>query len=84
MHLRARYRREVVEEILDIRVFSHMDLLLRTKQGELAKSVVDVKHRYDLLNEKYELQKKHFDEIQDRDKSDIEDRETTTKRKRTK
>ena len=29
MHLRARYRREVVEEILDIRVFSHMDLLLR-------------------------------------------------------
>ena len=32
MHLRARYRREVVEEILDIRVFSHMDLLLRQKQ----------------------------------------------------
>ena len=24
MHLRARYRREVVEEILDIRVFSHI------------------------------------------------------------
>ena len=37
MHLRARYRREVVEEILDIRVFSHMDLLLRQKQGELNK-----------------------------------------------
>ena len=52
MHLRARYRREVVEEILDIRVFSHMDLLLRTKQGELTKSVVDVKHRYDLMTEK--------------------------------
>ena len=74
MHLRARYRREVVEEILDIRVFSHMDLLLRAKQGELNKAVVDVKHRYDLLSEKYELQKKHFDEIQGRDKSDIEDR----------
>ena len=43
MHLRARYRREVVEEILDIRVFTHMDLLLRAKQGELAKSVQDVK-----------------------------------------
>ena len=42
MHLRARYRREVVEEILDIRVFSHMDLLLRAKQGELTKSVTDV------------------------------------------
>ena len=74
MHLRARYRREVVEEILDIRVFSHMDLLLRQKQGELSKAVIDVRHRYDLMTEKYELQKKHFEEIQNRDNTDIEDR----------
>ena len=74
MHLRARYRREVVEEILDIRVFSHMDLLLRQRQGELSKAVVDVRHRYDLMTEKYELQKKHFEEIQNRDNTDIEDR----------
>ena len=74
MHLRARYRREVVEEILDIRVFSHMDLLLRQKQGELNKAVIDVRHRYDLMTEKYELQKKHFEEIQNRDNTDIEDR----------
>ena len=74
MHLRARYRREVVEEILDIRVFSHMDLLLRTKQGELSKAVVDVKHRYDLMTEKYELQKKHFEQIQSRDATVIENR----------
>ena len=74
MHLRARYRREVVEEILDIRVFSHMDLLLRQKQGELNKAVIDVKHRYDLMTEKYELQKKHFEEVQSRDYRDIDDR----------
>ena len=74
MHLRARYRREVVEEILDIRVFSHMDLLLRQKQGELSKAVVDVRHRYDLMTEKYELQKKHFEEIQNRYNTYIEDR----------
>ena len=74
MHLRARYRREVVEEILDIRVFSHMDLLLRQKQGELNKAVIDVRHRYDLMTEKYELQKKHFEEIQNRDYRDIDDR----------
>jgi len=74
MHLRARYRREVVEEILDIRVFSHMDLLLRQKQGELNKAVVDVKHRYNLMTEKYELQKAHFEQIQNRDYRDIDDR----------
>ena len=74
MHLRARYRREVVEEILDIRVFSHMDLLLRHKQAELSKNIIDVRHRYDLMTEKYELQKAHFEQIQDRDNTDIEDR----------
>ena len=74
MHLRAKHRREVVEEILDIRVFTHMDLLLRAKQGELSKAVVDVKHRYDLMSEKYELQKKHFEQIQNRDTTDIENR----------
>ena len=79
MHLRARYRREVVEEILDIRVFSHMDLLLRQKQGELNKSVIDVKHRYDLMQEKYILQREHFEQIQDRDNSDIEDRKAQLK-----
>ena len=74
MHLRARYRREVVEEILDIRVFSHMDLLLRHKQAELSKNIVDVRHRYDLMSEKYQLQKDHFEQIQNRDNTDIEDR----------
>jgi len=79
MHLRARYRREVVEEILDIRVFSHMDLLLRQKQGELNKTVQDVKYRFDLMTEKYDLQKKHFEQIQNRDNSDIEDRKKQLK-----
>ena len=74
MHLRARYRREVVEEILDIRVFTHMDLLLRQKQSELAKSVQDVKFRYNLMTEKYEMQKKHFEEVLSRDNTDLEDK----------
>jgi DNA repair exonuclease SbcCD ATPase subunit len=79
MKMRARYRREVVEEILDIRVFSHMDLLIRQKQTELTKAVVDVKHRYELLGEKYELQKKHFEQIQNRDNTDIEDKKKQLK-----
>src|SRR6056300_1762850 len=79
MHLRARYRREVVEEILDIRVFSYMDLLIRHKQSELSKAITDVRHRYDLMSEKYELQKKHFEQIQSRDTSNIEDRKQQLK-----
>tara|TARA_B100001123_G_scaffold450231_1_gene619477 strand:- start:28033 stop:29742 length:1710 start_codon:yes stop_codon:yes gene_type:complete len=79
MHLRARHRREVVEEILDIRVFTHMDILLRQKQAELNKSVTDVSHRYDLMKEKFELQNNHFIQLQNRDESDITERKDKIK-----
>ena len=38
MKMKPRYRREVVEEILDIRVFGLMDLILRSQQSDLQKS----------------------------------------------
>ena len=79
MHLRARHRREVVEEILDIRVFTHMDILLRQKQAELNKAVTDVSHRYDLMKEKFELQNNHFLQLQNRDESDITERKDKIK-----
>ena len=79
MHLRARHRREVVEEILDIRVFTHMDILLRQKQAELNKAVTDVSHRYDLMKEKFELQNNHFIQLQNRDESDITERKDKIK-----
>ena len=42
MKMKPRYRREVVEEILDIRVFGLMDLILRTQQSELVRNVSDL------------------------------------------
>ena len=56
-----------------------MDLLLRHKQAELSKNIVDVRHRYDLMTEKYQLQKDHFEQIQNRDNTDIEDRKSQLK-----
>tara|TARA_Y100000589_G_C27091047_1_gene603911 strand:+ start:19 stop:1227 length:1209 start_codon:yes stop_codon:yes gene_type:complete len=56
-----------------------MDLLLRHKQAELSKNIVDVRHRYDLMSEKYQLQKDHFEQIQNRDNTDIEDRKAQLK-----
>src|SRR5210317_1585564 len=56
MRLKARYRREVVEEILDIKIFGQMDMILRTKQGELSKQFIDINHQHNLLTEKVELQ----------------------------
>jgi len=75
MRLRARYRREVVEEILDIKVFTQMALLLRIKNQELTKNVLEIKHKCDLLDEKYNLEKKHFETIKNKNENILSDKE---------
>jgi len=70
MKMKSRYRKEAVEEILDIKVFSHMDWMLRDQQSVLNKKIVDVKHNADLIQSKYELEDKHFKEIKNRNVDD--------------
>ena len=52
MKMKPRYRREVVEEILDIRVFGLMDLILRSQQSDLQKSLTEVRHQCELIKTK--------------------------------
>ena len=70
MKMKSRYRKEAVEEILDIKVFSHMDWMLREEQSNLNKKIVEVKHNADLIQAKYELESKHFNEIKNRNVDD--------------
>ena len=72
MKMKARYRRDVVEEILDVKVFTQMDLILRDQQGQLSKEVLDVKHKCDLLETKYETEMKHFNSLSELNTSDID------------
>ena len=67
MKMKPRYRREVVEEILDIRVFGLMDLLLRSQQSDLQKKITEVRHHADLINTKYETEAKHLKSLQNED-----------------
>jgi len=76
MKMKPRYRREVVEEILDIRVFGLMDLVLRSQQSDLQKNITDIRHKCDLITSKYELETKHFKELQGRDINDKENKQT--------
>ena len=64
MKMKPRYRREVVEEILDIRVFGLMDLILRTQQSDLQKKLVEVRHQCDLIKTKYETEAKHLKSLE--------------------
>ena len=47
-----------------------MDILLRRQQTDLSDKVVELRHKCDLIENKYELEKKHFDQIQGRDVDD--------------
>jgi len=66
MKMKPRYRRDVVEEILDIKVFTQMDLILRSQQSDLAKKVVEVRHSCDLIESRYALQNEHYESLRKR------------------
>ena len=63
MQLKARHRREVVEEILDIQIFSLMNMLLKQKLKGIAEEHRDVTYNLDLTSEKIELQNKYIESV---------------------
>ena len=63
MQLPAKQRREVVEDILDIKIFSLMNFLLKRKNKELGEDVRNVEYQYELTNEKITLQEKFIKEV---------------------
>ena len=63
MQLRARYRREVVEEILDIQIFSLMNVLLKGEMKTLIEHIREIEYEKSLCEEKIELQKQYIGEL---------------------
>ena len=63
MQLPTKARREVVEDILDIKIFSLMNFLLKNKSKELNEETRNVEYQYDLTKEKATLQEKFIKEV---------------------
>ena len=63
MQLKARHRREVVEEILDIQIFSLMNMLLKQQLKTIFDDVREVDYKFNLTTEKVALQEKYIDEM---------------------
>ena len=63
MQLPTKARREVVEDILDIKIFSLMNFLLKNKTKELNEETRNVQYEYDLTKEKINLQEKFIKEV---------------------
>ena len=63
MQLSTKARREVVEDILDIKIFSLMNFLLKNKNKSLTEDIRDVQYNFDLTKEKVTLQEKFIKEV---------------------
>ncbi len=63
MQLKARQRREVVEDILDIQIFSLMNFILKQRLKSIAEDQRDVSYNFDLTDEKINLKKKYIEDV---------------------
>ena len=65
MQLKARHRRDVVEEILDIQIFSLMNMILKQKLKTIDDSMKDVHYKTELASEKISLKTKYIKDLQE-------------------
>lgn len=63
MQLKAQHRREVVEDILDIRIFSLMNMILKQKIRDLGEKVKDLDYEIRLQSEKISMQENHIEDL---------------------
>jgi|TARA_B100001093_G_scaffold237760_1_gene227805 DNA repair exonuclease SbcCD ATPase subunit len=63
MQLSQAQRRDVIEDLLDINVFSKMNQLLKEKIALLKNSIGDNNHRLDVVNTKINSQKKYIRDL---------------------
>jgi DNA repair exonuclease SbcCD ATPase subunit len=63
MQLKAADRREIIEDLLDIQIFSTMNGLVKDRLGNNKDLIANKKHEIDLNQQKYDMQKKHIDEM---------------------
>jgi len=75
MQLSTNHRREVVEDLLDINVFSEMNKIIKEKSSRMKEDIKDIAYQLDLTKNKIDAQKKYI-----RDITQINDEEITLKK----
>jgi len=63
MQLSAQNRRDVIEDLLDINVFSKMNSILKEKTSELKDQIKDVTHEIEVNKTKTDAQKKYIRDV---------------------
>jgi len=75
MQLKPGDRRNVIEDLLDIEIFSKMHTLLKERVSRNKDKITESKYQIDLLEQRIELTRKHMNELMSMQKSDRENKE---------
>jgi DNA repair exonuclease SbcCD ATPase subunit len=75
MQLPAAGRREVIEDILDIRIFSTMNVILKDRVKVIKEEVGELEYAVSILKEKVEVQRKYIQNLKDQSQQNIEEKE---------
>ena len=63
MQLNAGHRRDVIEDLLDINIFSKMNVILKEKNGGLKDKLSSINHSVDIIKNKVDQQSKYIRDI---------------------
>jgi DNA repair exonuclease SbcCD ATPase subunit len=79
MQLNANHRREVIEDLLDIKIFSSMNQLIKDKIRSLREELKVLQLKKESLNDKVKMQENFIEEIESRSKDNIEEKNSKIK-----
>jgi len=75
MQLPAQHRRDVIEDLLDINIFSKMNQILKEKNSNIKEELRQLDYDLELKKEKIDLQSKYIKEVQALSDDQIEEKE---------
>ena len=75
MQLTTNHRREVIEDLLDIKIFSSMNSIIKDKIRDVKDEVRTLELKRESLNDKIKMQENWIKEIESRGKEDIGEKE---------
>ena len=75
MQLSASNRREVIEDLLDIKIFSSMNAVIKEKIRQVKEDIKVLDLKKESLNDKVKMQKDFIEELENRGKDNIKNRE---------
>jgi DNA repair exonuclease SbcCD ATPase subunit len=73
MQLSAKDRREIIEDLLDIQIFSSMNVLLKDRIAKNKQDITDLSYNLNLIDEKIDMQKEYLKKLKDDLDKQVED-----------